>query len=550
MPSSDVMNGLPIGVIGAGASGLAMAMQLRKYGVTDFVVLEERHTVGGVWSSSSMSTKTCDNVVDEQRRRRAENNDNNRHEHHCQPPMYEGLRTNLPLGLMAYRGIPFAHHLSMKGSPTDVQEYLNNVYHTQLLSNNQKDSKVKEQFHFSRRVHSTEFRINDNGEFYWIVKTSVLNVKQECIDEEIYKFRALIVCNGHYTVPNIPNTYKNNKNFNGRVVHSSQFHSPTLYDDKTVLIVGGMSSSVDIATLLLNRNRCKGVHISIRTSCGSKDNFSSTNTCSEVPNVVLQVLRGKPRRLGAMYHAGIREFVDGNTILFNEDTVARDVDVIILATGYLYSFPFLPEDIENQLLISHFENGRDPIRGWRVRNLYKRVWYPNLMSSNTPTRNFKASKSQIDVDSDDTSTSDIASALSFVGLPNGLLSPWILFEFQARWIARVHAGLATLPSMDVMQEESKIFDSKSAATGRDSLWFATGRYCNEVSALAFRENFLVSLREGYWFGIWTYHAWQILKMTTLFKRNNNNNFENYCIRGVVAGMAVLSVAVSLSWRMN
>ena len=38
-----------IAILGAGMSGLCMAMQLRKKGIDDFVILEKAAGVGGTW---------------------------------------------------------------------------------------------------------------------------------------------------------------------------------------------------------------------------------------------------------------------------------------------------------------------------------------------------------------------------------------------------------------------------------------------------------------------------------------------------------------------
>lgn len=430
---------LPVGIIGAGAAGLITAMKLQSYKV-DFCCLEQQATVGGLWSRP------------------------------LDPPLYHGLRTNLPAGLMAFRNRPFGKHVEMKPSADVVKEYLEGVYQEAF----DKDNRARH-FFFSTRVVSTKY-----SEGRWLVDTIDESNKKQ---GQRFQFRALIVCTGHYAVPNRP-VLKGADTFPGTIIHSKQFQSACLYTDKTVLVVGGMSSGGDMAGMLLDQ-QCR-VHISLRKKGG---------TFHEAPKLVTTVLQSKAKSRGAVYHSGIEELLPDGTVSFEDGTAAK-VDVIILATGYLYSFPFLPQDIQARLLSC--ENNNDPVDGWLVRGLFKRVWYPFL--------------------------TDATAALCFVGLPNGLLSPSILFEFQANWIARVLAGAASLPP-DMTACDQWI-------RGRDTLWFGTGRYCNEIASLAFLR--CVPLGEGYWYGIWTFHAHHILQAAL-----NNKHRALLCFSAMIAFVGVL-----------
>ena len=49
-----------IAILGAGMSGLCMAIQLKKRGVTDFVVLEKADSVGGTWRENTYPNVACD----------------------------------------------------------------------------------------------------------------------------------------------------------------------------------------------------------------------------------------------------------------------------------------------------------------------------------------------------------------------------------------------------------------------------------------------------------------------------------------------------------
>lgn len=79
--SAATTSALHVAVIGAGAGGLAAARVLSRNGMIP-VVLEKEEAVGGVWDYVTSSD--------------AKNK-----------PMYQGLRTNLPREIMAYREQPW-----------------------------------------------------------------------------------------------------------------------------------------------------------------------------------------------------------------------------------------------------------------------------------------------------------------------------------------------------------------------------------------------------------------------------------------------------------
>ncbi len=49
-----------IAILGAGMSGLCMAIQLRKLGVSDFVIIEKAQSVGGTWRDNTYPNIACD----------------------------------------------------------------------------------------------------------------------------------------------------------------------------------------------------------------------------------------------------------------------------------------------------------------------------------------------------------------------------------------------------------------------------------------------------------------------------------------------------------
>lgn len=98
--------------------------------------------------------------------------------------------------------------------------------------------------------------------------------------------------------------------------------------------------------------------------------------------------------------------VDAKCVEFADGSVVKDVDLIFFATGYDFSFPFLPQvKIDNR----------------RIHGLYQHIF-----SRHDPT-------------------------LAFIGMVTGGLT-FRVFEWQAVAAARVLAGRATLPSAEDMEK--------------------------------------------------------------------------------------------------
>lgn len=56
-PTAETLSAL---IIGSGFGGLGMAIALRKQAITDFLLLEKAHDVGGVWRDNTYPGAACD----------------------------------------------------------------------------------------------------------------------------------------------------------------------------------------------------------------------------------------------------------------------------------------------------------------------------------------------------------------------------------------------------------------------------------------------------------------------------------------------------------
>ena len=60
IPAATLPRHVRVAIVGAGFSGLGMAIRLRETGIEDFVVLERGSDVGGTWRDNSYPGAACD----------------------------------------------------------------------------------------------------------------------------------------------------------------------------------------------------------------------------------------------------------------------------------------------------------------------------------------------------------------------------------------------------------------------------------------------------------------------------------------------------------
>lgn len=273
--------------------------------------------------------------------------------------------------------------------------------------------------------------------------------------QESSVFDAIMVCTGHHTHAHLPlNTFPGIEKFKGRYFHSRDYKSPEEFTGKRVIVVGIGNSGGDLAVeishtanqvflstrrgaWILNRVSDKGypgdVVLSTRYNDLLKNSlgpsllnswaerrlnerfnhshyglkpkhrfFSQHPTINdELPN---RIISGK-----VLVKPNIKELTE-STVIFEDGSKEENIDFVVLATGYSFSFPFLGNIL--------------PVTDNQI-SLYKFVFPPHLEK---PT-------------------------LAIIGLvqPLGAIMP--ISELQARWVSRVFKGLETLPSTSEMESD-------------------------------------------------------------------------------------------------
>jgi len=318
-----------VAVIGAGAAGLAAVKALLDAGV-EAVAHEKGDRPGGLWARDNTSGLS---------------------------PAYPSLHLNTSKGRTEFADFPMPRHWPDYPSADLVAGYLAD-YSTEFG--------LTEHLRFDTMVTSVE-RTPDNG---WTVTTDSGDTR---------RYDGVVVANGHNWQPRWPEpAYPGD--FDGVQLHAHDYRTPEVFRDRRVLVVGMGNSAMDIAVdasyvargpVLLSARR--GDHIVPKYLFGRPSDATGGALAvlpwrirQRVAETMLRLAVGTPQRYGLPAPAGglfqnhptISDTVlhrlthgevsarpgidrlDGDTVVFADGTSAP-VDVLVWATGYQVSIPFL-----------------------------------------------------------------------------------------------------------------------------------------------------------------------------------------------------------------
>jgi len=281
-----------VAVIGAGPSGLA---QLRAFQsaaqkgaeIPEVVCFEKQSDWGGLWNY------TWRTGVDE-----------NGEPVHCS--MYRYLWTNGPKEGLEFADYSFEEHFGKQ-----IASYPPRAVMVDYIEGRVNKAGVRDWIRFSSVIRWVEYDA-DAGDFTITV--------HDMVNDRVYKerFDHVICASGHFSSPNVPE-YPGFDQFNGRIVHAHDFRDAREFEGKDVLLVGSSYSAEDIGSQCWKYG-AKTVTTSYRSA---PMGFKWPENWEEKP--ALQKLEGKTAF-----------FADGTT---------KDIDALILCTGYKHYFPFLPDDL-------------------------------------------------------------------------------------------------------------------------------------------------------------------------------------------------------------
>ncbi|XP_001372704.2 flavin-containing monooxygenase 5-like isoform X2 [Monodelphis domestica] len=404
-----------VAIIGAGSCGLPAIKCCLDEGLEP-TCFEKSDDIGGLW-------KFQDDAIE------------------GKASIYKSLTINTSKEMMTFSDFPI---------PEDYPNYMHNSQVMDYFRSYAKHFGLLPYICFKTTVLSVTKQPDFSITGQWNVVTETSGIK------ESFVFDAVLVCTGHHVEPYLPlASFPGLKKFKGKILHSWEYKHPGNFRDKRVVMIGLGNSGADITVDLSHAvkkvflSTRSGSWIISRVSCNGypmdvtyftrfrtivrhiipmcllnmweenkvNSRFDHTNyglkpshrffskypiVGDDLPNGIISGrIAVKP---------DVKEFTE-TAVIFEDGTKEENIDAVIFATGYSFSFPFLEESV--------IKTKNNHV------SLYKYVFPPFLEK---PT-------------------------LAMIGLlqPLGAIMP--IAELQVRGATRVFKGLIKLPPEDVMMAD-------------------------------------------------------------------------------------------------
>jgi len=275
--------------------------------------------------------------------------------------MYQNLKSNFPKEIMGFPDYDFTGPQHSYVSASEVVDFIK-VY----------AEKFQVEKHFKFRHEIVRIRPRGTPEKWEIYVRDLINDSIE-----MHIFDAVLCCNGHYSCPRIPK-YPGQDLYKGQILHTHSFRTPDIFAGETVLVIGSGASGIDVAYFISQK--------------ATKTTISYHDPRKAVPS-------------GIYKRSDVKELTENGAIF--EDGTEEDFSVIIFATGYLYSFPFLSMDC-----------------GITIEDNFIQPLYKHCININYPT-------------------------MCFIGMPY-LVHPPLISYLQIQLFLKYLSGKKTLPTKEEM----------------------------------------------------------------------------------------------------
>ena len=220
--------------------------------------------------------------------------------------MYRYLWSNGPKEGLEFADYTFEEHF---GKP--IASYPPRAVLFDYVEGRVKKAGVRDYIRFSTVVRDVQYN-KDSNNFTVLARDCIKDRETE------ENFDHVIVASGHFSFPNVP-YYEGFEKFKGRILHAHDFRDALEFEDQRILILGTSYSAEDIGSQCWKYG-CRSVTVAHRTA---PMGFKWPDNWQEVPALLK---------------------VAGNTAYFKNGTT-KDVDTIILCTGYKHHFPFLRDGL-------------------------------------------------------------------------------------------------------------------------------------------------------------------------------------------------------------
>ena len=279
-----------VAILGAGPSGLAQlrAFQSAKANgddIPEIVCYEKQSDWGGLWNY------TWRTGLDQ-------------YGEPVHGSMYRYLWSNGPKEGLEFADYSFEEHFGKQ-----IASYPPRAVLFDYIKGRVEKAGVREWIKFETAVKNVSY---ESGKF----RVTVRDLPSDTMTTE--EFDHVICCTGHFSTPNAPQ-FDGFEKFPGRILHAHDFRDAVEFKGQDILIIGTSYSAEDIGSQCWKYG-ANSITVSHRTAAMGYD---WPDNWVEVPLLTK---------------------MDGKTAYFKDGT-SRDVDAIILCTGYQHAFPFMSDDL-------------------------------------------------------------------------------------------------------------------------------------------------------------------------------------------------------------
>ncbi|EXJ60908.1 hypothetical protein A1O7_05061 [Cladophialophora yegresii CBS 114405] len=337
-----------IAVIGAGPVGVACAKYLvAEKAFSKIDIYEQRDRVGGIWNlSEPPRSKRIPIPQTDPRYGHGHHEDgatssdlNHRKDGvaasedlleslEFESPLYDYLETNIPKELMAFSDKPFPEDEPLFPSHPAVlqylEEYADDVRHLIRFGTAVRDVRPAVDQDTDGGHERRDFTDTGKGHERWDLTAQDIR-SHETVKES---YDAVVVANGHYTIPHVPDIKgleEWNAAYPGVIIHSKAYRRPEDYRDKKVIVIGNSASGLDIAAQI-GKYCQKPVLLSSRSVSAFRTLPARGGDQEDVDEIV-EFLPHDPNMQRA--------------VRFKSGRIEKNIDAVVFATGYFYSYPFL-----------------------------------------------------------------------------------------------------------------------------------------------------------------------------------------------------------------
>ncbi|MFC4138368.1 MULTISPECIES: NAD(P)/FAD-dependent oxidoreductase [unclassified Microbacterium] len=281
-----------VAIIGAGPSGMA---QLRAFEsaardgaeIPDVVCFEKQADWGGQWN---FTWRTGLDEFGEP----------------VHSSMYRNLWSNGPKEALEFADYSFDEHF---GRP--ISSYPPRPVLWDYIAGRLEKTAVRDRIRFQTIVRWVEY---DAAREVFTLTSEHLPSGESSVEE----FDRVIIASGHFSFPNVPD-FPGIETFPGYLSHAHDFRGAEGFADRDVLVIGGSYSAEDIGSQAFKMG-ARSVTASYRSA---PMGYDWPDGFEERPVV---------------------ERFEGSTAHFADGT-SKDFDAVILCTGYLHKYPFLPDEL-------------------------------------------------------------------------------------------------------------------------------------------------------------------------------------------------------------